>query len=200
MATEPFSTRPSKATPSHPPAPHRLGPLTSRGGSPNGPRCLPGSRPASCCPFLVSGVGCPLVCAMPPTPTSRVVKEEGGGPSHGGRGVRPGHVPQLPGGPHPYLGLLASAGWWAVPPPPSPRPARNDVMTHCVCPGRGRLARLCRLVPASWSAPPPSGLHRTSRFGVSSHPHSAALSQNHPPASAGLAGPIRPGSHGPGLC
>lgn len=83
--------------------------------------------------------------------------------------------------------------------PPQPRMC-NDVMTHCACPGRGRLAHLCHLVPASWSAPQFSSLHCTAGFGVSSHPRSATLRQNHPPASAGLAGPSRPGSHAPGLC
>ena len=48
----------------------QVGPLTFRGGSPNGPRWPPGPRPTSCCPFLVSGVGCPVGCPMPPPPTS----------------------------------------------------------------------------------------------------------------------------------
>lgn len=198
MAAEPFSTRPSKATPSCPPAPHRLGPLTFRSGSPNGPRWLPGSRLASCSPFLVSGVGCPVVCPMPPPPTSRVVKEEGGGPSHRGEGSGQATCPSSLGD---LVCIWGSSPLQAVGRclPPQPRMC-NDVMTHCACPGRGRLAHLCHLVPASWSAPQSSGLHRTAGFGVSSHPRSATLRQNHPPASAGLAGPSRPGSHAPGLC
>ena len=104
--------------------------------------------------------GVPRGMPYAPTPNlMRLIKEEGGGPSHGGRGVRPGHVPRLPGRPHLHSGLLPlQAGGRCL---PRPDPARDDVMTHCAGPGWGRLARLCHLVPASWSAPPPSGLHRT---------------------------------------
>ena len=93
VATELFSTWPSKATPLPPSCSPQVGPLTFRGGSPNGPHWPPGPRLTSCGPFLVSGVGCPVGCPMPPPPTSQQWSQSQF-PMGGGGELEPGDQPE----------------------------------------------------------------------------------------------------------
>lgn len=98
VAAEPFSTWPSKVTPSCPPAPTG-GTPDLLGWFPQWPLLAP--RPQTHFLQPLPGVwgGVPHGVPHAPTPDlTRLVKEESGGPSHGGQGVRPGRVPRLPGG------------------------------------------------------------------------------------------------------